>query len=125
MRESTKEILERALKVAVEEDVISQAEYERAQIEVEAVPTSHGQDPLEMGGYPLVEFLYARALEAGEKPPACAREWREVELAMAECGPDDGERLGVLQARSAELAAQCREAARRWTEHLEPGPERG
>lgn len=119
MRESTKEVIRRALQAAVDEDVISAMEYERAQREVEAAPTSDGYDPLEMGGYALIEFLYARAIEAGEEPPACARDWRQVEVAMADCSPEDRERFSDLQSRSHELAAECRAAARRWSDHEE------
>lgn len=117
MLESTKEVIRRALRAGVDQGVISAEDRARALREVEATSTTDGSAPLEMGGYALVEFLYARAIEAGEQPPACAREWREVEVAMAECGSEDHERFNGLQGRSHELAAECRAAAKRWSDH--------
>lgn len=90
--------------------MISAAEYEGAQREIEAIPNTDGTAHFEMGGHALVEFLYVRAIEAA-RTRRRAREWREVEVAMAECGPEDHQRLSVLQARSLELVAECHAAA--------------
>ena len=124
MRESIKEVIRTALRIAVDQGGISQSDYESARREVDETPGGDGVERhLEMGGYALVEFLYARAIEAGEAPPRCAREWREVEVAMAECDPEDHERLGDLQSRSHVLGRECRTAARRWSDHHDFAPQ--
>lgn len=117
MHASVKNVIERALKVALDQGVISSAEYDAARQEVEGTADTGAAAASEVGGYALIEFLYARAIEAGEEPPACAREWRELEVAMADCGPGHRDRFAMLQRRSHELAEQCRAAASKWSEH--------
>lgn len=122
MRDSTKENIRRALRLAFDEGAITASEYDEARRAVAAEPSSGGTAAREMGGYALIEFLYARAIEAGEEPPKCAQEWREVEVAIGGCGPEDAEKLARLRARSHELWLQCREAARRWSQAEDLAP---
>lgn len=73
------------------------------------------------GGYKLIEFLLARAAEEGEKPPACALEWQDIEiLQMRLWGkktPAADALWEALWERSKEASEECREAAQRWSTH--------
>jgi hypothetical protein len=80
-----------------------------------------GRRPELPGGFALIDFLLARAAEAGERPPACALDWQDVEIMQfRQWGRTEeaARRWGAeLERRGRELAAECRVAARRWSDH--------